>query len=74
MPDTHIHVSFSLVGCPPFTGRSWELKLYLTPTKNGSLIPNCGELLVLLQGYWQEFDIGLGQEIRLKMLIILIRP
>ena len=39
MSGTHVHVSFCQVGCQ-FPGRSWELKLYLTPTQNGSLIPN----------------------------------
>ena len=44
-------------------------------------IYECGELLGLLLGIWQEFDIGLEQESRLKMniaeecvLCILLKP
>ena len=38
MSVTHVHVSFCQVGCQ-FPGRSWELKLHLTTTQNGSLVP-----------------------------------
>jgi hypothetical protein len=39
MSVIHIHVSFCQVGCL-FPGRSWELKLYVTVTQNGRLIPH----------------------------------
>lgn len=35
MSVTHVHIAFCLIGCH-FLGRSWEVKLYLTPIQNGS--------------------------------------
>ena len=38
---SHVQVSFCKVGCH-FSEKTWELKLYLNPTQNRSLITNIG--------------------------------